>query len=537
MSPSSASTTRTSSRSSAAGEPRGRRRSRARSAGARGASDAARPPRGGGVPRGRAARAARRRSTRGTTAARAPCTPTRWPTCPRDSRRSARSPGCPADAVARQAVSAFDAVLHVARSEAGRRLAALGRLDARRTRIAWPWMRIASREASPRSAPRFDGVAATVQRLAVLLAAGVAPLSAWRHARRAATRPVSPGRSPLPSSRSDLPHAIRSSAHREPAERAAWRAVAAAWSVAGEVGAPLAPTLARLAEVLRGARPGGAGGRARPRRAAGDGPDRARPAAARAARRGRARGGRARGAADHAGRAGVPGRRRSRCWRAHGAGADGWSRPPATPIRPRDSASSCSRSGSRAAAPPIARSTWCRRRSLAAELPPLDDRASAILDFAASAGVPAASPAPRRGRGAAADRPARAPGGARCCSAPGCCCPSACACCRRSCCSASCPCVIAIVSTTVARMVTGSDAMRVAACRAHGPVAAPWNRSCHGAARRGEKRGTNDRGDARGHSAAAGSARAALATRRRAPRLPSTRSRSWRPSGSPASWC
>ena len=36
--------------------------------------------------------------------------------------------GLSGDAVARQAVSAFDALLHVTRSEAGRRLAALGRL-------------------------------------------------------------------------------------------------------------------------------------------------------------------------------------------------------------------------------------------------------------------------------------------------------------------------------------------------------------------------------------------------------------------------
>ena len=99
-------------------------------------------------------------------------------------------------------------------------------------------------------APRFDGVAETVQRLAVLLAAGVAPLSAWRHA--AAQNPAGVARSVAATElASDLPHAIRSSAYREPAEGVAWRAVAAAWSVAGEVGAPLAPTLARLAEVLR----------------------------------------------------------------------------------------------------------------------------------------------------------------------------------------------------------------------------------------------------------------------------------------------
>jgi tight adherence protein B len=97
--------------------------------------------------------------------------------------------------------------------------------------------------------PRFDRVAAVVQRIAVLLAAGIAPTSAWRHvadgdevARAVATTEVS----------SALADAIRTAALAAPAELAAWNTVAAAWEVAGEVGAPLAPTLARFAEVLRG---------------------------------------------------------------------------------------------------------------------------------------------------------------------------------------------------------------------------------------------------------------------------------------------
>lgn len=111
---------------------------------------------------------------------------------------------------------------------------------------------------SRRLQPRFDRVAATVQRLAVLLAAGIAPTSAWRH--------VSEGEGSSPDSGtgvvaravattqlgSDLPTAIRVAASAEPAELVAWSTIAAAWAVAGEVGAPLAPTLARLAEVLRG---------------------------------------------------------------------------------------------------------------------------------------------------------------------------------------------------------------------------------------------------------------------------------------------
>ncbi|MES1170208.1 MAG: type II/type IV pathway secretion protein, partial [Leifsonia sp.] len=47
--------------------------------------------------------------------------------------------GLSPEALARQAVSAFDAVLHVERTRAGRRLAALGRLQLdRRGRLAVP---------------------------------------------------------------------------------------------------------------------------------------------------------------------------------------------------------------------------------------------------------------------------------------------------------------------------------------------------------------------------------------------------------------
>lgn len=102
--------------------------------------------------------------------------------------------------------------------------------------------------------PRFDLVASSVQRLAVLLAAGVAPTSAWRHVAEsddgpdgAVARAVA-----VTDIASELPEAIRVAAAQAPAELAAWSAIAASWEVASEVGAPLAPTLARLAEVLRG---------------------------------------------------------------------------------------------------------------------------------------------------------------------------------------------------------------------------------------------------------------------------------------------
>jgi len=109
-----------------------------------------------------------------------------------------------------------------------------------------------------RPQPRFDRVAATVQRLAVLLAAGIAPTSAWRHVSEGGDDSSDSGTGAVAREvstaqlGSDLPEAIRAAASAEPVELAAWGAIAAAWAVAGEVGAPLAPTLVRLAEVLRG---------------------------------------------------------------------------------------------------------------------------------------------------------------------------------------------------------------------------------------------------------------------------------------------
>ena len=106
---------------------------------------------------------------------------------------------------------------------------------------------------SRRSQPRFDRVAATVQRLAVLLAAGIAPNSAWRHVADSEASSTGVERAVAGVELgSDLPRAIAEAAGGQPAEREAWRTVAAAWAVADEVGAPLAPTLTRLAEVLRG---------------------------------------------------------------------------------------------------------------------------------------------------------------------------------------------------------------------------------------------------------------------------------------------
>jgi tight adherence protein B len=94
------------------------------------------------------------------------------------------------------------------------------------------------------TASSFEAVAVVVQRLAVLTAAGIPPLPAWRYA---APEVVADLNSPT-----GLPDRIAREAQARPAEDSAWRALACIWSVASESGAPLAPTLERTAETLRG---------------------------------------------------------------------------------------------------------------------------------------------------------------------------------------------------------------------------------------------------------------------------------------------
>lgn len=90
--------------------------------------------------------------------------------------------------------------------------------------------------------------ASTVHRLAVLLRAGIPPLPAWAYlaedsaipAVRAAASVETPDR---------ISDALVTAAEGRPDE-VAWRCVAAAWRVATDAGAPLAPTLTRLGDVL-----------------------------------------------------------------------------------------------------------------------------------------------------------------------------------------------------------------------------------------------------------------------------------------------
>lgn len=100
----------------------------------------------------------------------------------------------------------------------------------------------------------LDPLAAVVQRLGVLLAAGVAPVSGWGYVaesvhgsdadRVRAVASAAAGGELISDAIADVAGSARSNA-------SAWRGLAAAWHVATEAGAPLAPTLAEFATSLR----------------------------------------------------------------------------------------------------------------------------------------------------------------------------------------------------------------------------------------------------------------------------------------------
>ncbi|WP_394770203.1 type II secretion system F family protein [Lacisediminihabitans sp.] len=99
-----------------------------------------------------------------------------------------------------------------------------------------------------------EPIASFVQRLGVLLAAGVAPSSGWGYLAEAAVGPEAARLRSIAdsvaagASIADAVLAVAPSAGRnEPV----WRGIAAAWQVATDAGAPLAPTLAELAASLR----------------------------------------------------------------------------------------------------------------------------------------------------------------------------------------------------------------------------------------------------------------------------------------------
>jgi tight adherence protein B len=94
-------------------------------------------------------------------------------------------------------------------------------------------------------------IAAIVQRLAVLLAAGVTPSAAWGYLREGELVDQVASAS---AGGAVIAEAIVAAAarHAPLGERDAWRGLATAWAVATDAGAPLASTLRDFAESLRG---------------------------------------------------------------------------------------------------------------------------------------------------------------------------------------------------------------------------------------------------------------------------------------------
>jgi tight adherence protein B len=102
-------------------------------------------------------------------------------------------------------------------------------------------------------APDVARIASVVQRLAVLLSAGVAPVSAWGYLREGV---VAQRIADDTARGTPIPDAIVAALEvaqppRALAEETAWRGLATAWAVATEAGAPLAPTLREFAGSLR----------------------------------------------------------------------------------------------------------------------------------------------------------------------------------------------------------------------------------------------------------------------------------------------
>lgn len=115
------------------------------------------------------------------------------------------------------------------------------------------------------SAEAFDRIAAVEHRLAVLLSAGVPPPNAWGYlaptdaadsAASAASRPAphNPVAAVARAVRAGVPveAALRTAAEAAAdTDREAWQALAEAWLVATASGAPLGPTLLRMADAHR----------------------------------------------------------------------------------------------------------------------------------------------------------------------------------------------------------------------------------------------------------------------------------------------
>jgi len=100
----------------------------------------------------------------------------------------------------------------------------------------------------------LEPLAAVVQRLGVLLAAGVAPASGWAHVAETARGSAAIGArsvAAVAAQGGSVAEAIVEVASSPRTDASAWRGLAAAWLVASGAGAPLAPTLTEFAVTLR----------------------------------------------------------------------------------------------------------------------------------------------------------------------------------------------------------------------------------------------------------------------------------------------
>ncbi|EAR24153.1 putative integral membrane protein [marine actinobacterium PHSC20C1] len=104
-----------------------------------------------------------------------------------------------------------------------------------------------------RARSQLPEVASVTQRLAVLLNAGLTPSSAWFHVARGRS---ADGVAALVALAGEEPggaaeRIVRAAEGLAPLDRQAWNSLAAAWFVAGQVGAPLAAALRTHARALR----------------------------------------------------------------------------------------------------------------------------------------------------------------------------------------------------------------------------------------------------------------------------------------------
>ena len=111
------------------------------------------------------------------------------------------------------------------------------------------------RELRPPAASGLEGIASVVQRLAVLLAAGVTPATAWGHLAEEADAGVLRSVADAAASGQPVSEALLAFVDAVGADSGAgeqaWRGLAAAWQVATEAGASLAPSLRQFASSLR----------------------------------------------------------------------------------------------------------------------------------------------------------------------------------------------------------------------------------------------------------------------------------------------